>query len=81
MQSTIASALSVCCECRHLRAIGGIALIVGTWLTIVNQVDVLLASGVDAKLLLKIDQLSDAVRGLESRPACEETMTAVFVLD
>lgn len=54
MDSTIASALKVCCEWRHLRATSGIALIVGTWLTFVNQVDVVLASGVDAKLLLKI---------------------------
>jgi hypothetical protein len=54
MESTIASALKVCCEWRHVRATGGIALIVGTWLTVVNQADVALTSGVDAKLLLKI---------------------------
>ena len=50
----IVDALRVCCEWRHLRATGGIALLVGTWLTVVNQGDVIWARGLDAALLLKI---------------------------
>lgn len=47
-------ALRVCCDWQHLKTTGGIALIVGTWLTFVNQADVIAAKGVDAILLLKI---------------------------
>jgi hypothetical protein len=50
----IVNALKVCCEWRHLKATGGIALLVGTWLTVVNQADVVWARGIDGALLLKI---------------------------
>lgn len=50
----IANSLRVCCQWRHLKATGGIALIVGTWLTVVNQADIILAKGIDGALLLKI---------------------------
>jgi hypothetical protein len=48
------NALRVCCEWRHLKATGGIALLVGTWLTVVNQADIIAAQGVDAAVALKI---------------------------
>ena len=49
----IAEALQVCCRWPHLKATGGIALVVGTWLTIVNQADVLMTQGLSGRLLLK----------------------------
>jgi hypothetical protein len=48
------NALKVCCRWDHLKATGGIALLVGTWLTFVNQADVIAAHGLDKTLLLKI---------------------------
>jgi len=50
----IVNAVGICCEWRHLKSTGTIALVVGTWLTVVNQGDVVLAKGIDAALLLKI---------------------------
>jgi hypothetical protein len=47
-------ALKVCCRWSHLKATGGIALFVGTWLTFVNQADVIAAQGFDKTLLVKI---------------------------
>jgi len=44
----------VCCSWSHLKATGGIALVVGTWLTFVNQADVIAAHGLDSRLLIKI---------------------------
>ena len=46
--------LKVCCRWHHLKATGGIALVVGTWLTVVNQADVIAAHGLDGALLVKI---------------------------
>ena len=46
--------LKVCCSWNHLKATGGIALVVGTWLTFVNQADVIAADGLDKTLLIKI---------------------------
>jgi hypothetical protein len=46
--------VAVCCEAEHLRATTGIALCVGTWLTFINQVDVLATEGLSNGLFLKI---------------------------
>lgn len=46
-------ALKVCCRWEHLKATGGVALLVGTWLTLVNQADVIAIQGLDFGLLLK----------------------------
>ena len=48
------SALTVCCRPDHLRATGGVALLVGTWLTLVNQADVIATQGFDVAVLLKV---------------------------
>ena len=50
----LAEALRVCCRWNHLKATGGIALVVGTWLTFINQADVIAAHGLDAALWIKI---------------------------
>ena len=47
-------ALKVCCRWDHLRATGGVALLVGTWLTLVNQADVIATQGLDVAVLLKM---------------------------
>lgn len=47
-------ALKICCRWDHLKATGGVALLVGTWLTLVNQADVIAAQGVDIGVLLKM---------------------------
>ena len=47
-------ALKVCCRWNHLKATGGIALLVGTWLTLVNQADVIAAHGFDRAIWVKI---------------------------
>ena len=47
-------AFKVCCRWDHLRATGGIALSVGTWLTLVNQADVIAIQGFDILLVLKV---------------------------
>lgn len=46
--------LKVCCRWEHLKATRGVALLVGTWLTLVNQADVIAIQGLDIGLLLKI---------------------------
>lgn len=46
--------LKVCCRWSHLKATGAIALAVGTWLTFVNQADIIAAQGLDDVLLVKI---------------------------
>ena len=46
--------LKVCCRWEHLKATGGVALLVGTWLTLVNQADVIAIQGFDVAVLLKI---------------------------
>ena len=48
------SALTVCCRPQHLKATGGVALLVGTWLTLVNQADVIVTQGIDIAVLLKV---------------------------
>ncbi len=47
-------ALQVICEPQHLRATGLIALVVGSWLTFVNQADVIVAHGISGLVALKI---------------------------
>ncbi|MBI4195169.1 MAG: hypothetical protein HY526_08830 [Betaproteobacteria bacterium] len=47
-------ALKVCCRWEHLKATGGVALVVGTWLTLVNQADVIATQGVGVAVLLKV---------------------------
>jgi hypothetical protein len=46
--------LKTCCRWEHLRATGGVALIVGAWLTLVNQGDVIATQGFDGGVLLKV---------------------------
>ena len=48
------STLTVCCRPDHLKATGGVALLVGTWLTLVNQADVIATQGFDIAVLLKV---------------------------
>ncbi|MGH8618995.1 MAG: hypothetical protein ACREUW_14990 [Burkholderiales bacterium] len=48
------AAWRVVCEPQHLRATGLIALVVGSWLTLVNQADVILAQGLGGLVALKI---------------------------
>lgn len=48
------STVAVCCRSDHLKATGGVALLVGTWLTLVNQADVIAAHGFDIAVLLKV---------------------------
>lgn len=50
----IKHALNVCCCWEHLRATGGVALLVGSWLTLVNQADIIAGQGLDAVILLKV---------------------------
>lgn len=47
-------ALKVCCRWEHLKATGGVALLVGSWLTLVNQADIIAAQGFDVVVLLKV---------------------------
>ena len=47
-------ALNVCCRWDHLKATGGVALLVGTWLTLVNQADVIAIHGLGVAVLLKV---------------------------
>lgn len=46
--------LRTCLETEHLRRTGLISLVVGTWLTLFNQGDLLLVEGVSFLLLGKI---------------------------
>ena len=48
------STVTVCCRLDHLKATGGVALLVGTWLTLVNQADVIATQGFDTAVLLKV---------------------------
>lgn len=48
------SALTVCSRPDHLKATSGVALLVGTWLTLVNQADVIATQGLDIAVLLKV---------------------------
>jgi hypothetical protein len=50
----VRSVLKVVCDPRHLRKTGFIALVVGSWLTFINQADVLAAQGVTRLVVLKI---------------------------
>jgi hypothetical protein len=52
--SRLRNVLGVICEPQHLRATGLIALVVGTWLTVVNQADVIVAQGLTGLIALKI---------------------------
>jgi hypothetical protein len=47
-------AIRICCRWDHLKATGSVALLVGTWLTLVNQADVIAADGTDGTVLLKV---------------------------
>ena len=46
--------LSICLEREHLRRTGLITLVVGTWLTLFNQVDLLAAGTIDWRLFVQI---------------------------
>jgi hypothetical protein len=46
--------LKIRCNPRHLKATGGVALLVGTWLSVVNQGDVIVSHGLDEAVLLKL---------------------------
>jgi hypothetical protein len=48
------SILKVVCDRHHLRKTGFIALVVGSWLTFVNQADILAAQGLTRLVALKI---------------------------
>jgi hypothetical protein len=48
------SDLRICLKSDHLRRTGLITALVGTWLTLFNQGDLLLAGAVDPVLLVKI---------------------------
>jgi len=48
------NALKVCFRWHHLKATGGVALVVGTWLTLINQADVIVAQGFNGAVLVKI---------------------------
>lgn len=48
------NAFNVCCRWEHLKATGGIALLMGTWLTLVNQADVIATHDLDIVLVLKV---------------------------
>jgi len=50
----IKDALRVCCRWEHLKATGGVALLVGSWLTLVNQADIIAAQGFDFTVLIKV---------------------------
>lgn len=52
--SGMRSGLAVCCRWDHLKMTGAIALLVGTWLTLVNQADIYLAQGISVALALKV---------------------------
>lgn len=49
-----ANVLKICLQKEHLKATGTIALIVGTWLTLINQADVIATRGVDGVIAVKI---------------------------
>ena len=50
----IKRSLEICCQWTHLRATGSVALLVGSWLTLVNQGDVIALQGIDLPVLIKI---------------------------
>lgn len=43
-----------CLQRRHLLRTGSIALVVGTWLTLFNQADILLVEGIGSSMMIKI---------------------------
>ena len=54
LSTRLRSGIRVCCRCDHLRVTGGVALIVGTWLTAINQADMILSHGFSVVILLKV---------------------------
>lgn len=48
------NAIKVICRRDHLKSTGGVALVVGTWLTVVNQSDVIATHGLNVVMLLKV---------------------------
>jgi len=50
----IRHALKVCCRWEHLKTTGGVALLVGSWLTLVNQADVIAEQAIDGAIMLKV---------------------------
>ena len=52
--SVISDILRTCLKREHLVRTGTITLLVGTWLTLFNQGDVLISGGVDSWLLVKV---------------------------
>lgn len=50
----VGRAFKRCARPRHLRRTSAIALVVGSWLTLFNQGDVLASGPVDSMLLLKV---------------------------
>jgi hypothetical protein len=52
--SNVARRLKPCAQPRHLRRTSTIALVVGSWLTLFNQGEVLASGHVSAVLLLKV---------------------------
>lgn len=46
--------LRLCLEREHLRRTGFITIVVGTWLTLFNQIDLLIAGQFDLVLLVKV---------------------------
>lgn len=46
--------LAIVVEARHLKRTGATAMLVGTWLTAINQGDVLVGDGWNSALLVKI---------------------------
>lgn len=51
---SIPGALRICCRPDHLRKTGSIALLVGTWITFVNQADAIIDHGITAGVLFKL---------------------------
>ena len=47
-------AFKVICQWNHLKATAGVALLVGTWLTLVNQADIVATQGFDVAVILKV---------------------------
>lgn len=50
----LGSLVRLCCRPRHLRRTSTIAIVVGSWLTLFNQGEVLWAGGLSFALLLKV---------------------------
>ena len=54
MQATIRYCIDICCQPQHLRRTLSIMVLVGTWLTLYNQGDILVTTGVTPTLVGKI---------------------------